>query len=913
MADRPIKILMLEDDPADAELILRELRRAGFAPDYLRVETEEDYLQHLQAGLDVILSDFQMPQFNGLRALELLNANRLDIPFILISGTIGEDLAVQAMKQGAADYLLKDRLSRLGQAIEHALEEARLRKEGERMQQQVLLQSRALDAAANAIIITDQQGNATWVNPAFCALTGYTSEEIVGQNPRLLKSGKHGPEFYRQLWETISAGKVWQGEFINRRKDGSLYHEEATITPMRAADGAITHYIAVKQDITERKLASEQLRMRDQALDQVSQGVLMCDEHRITTYANAGFAKLTGYAESEILGRNCSLLQGPDTDPDTVLTIRAALNAGETFEGEILNYRKDGTPFWNELSLTPIPSEEGQPIQFIGIQHDVTGRKRAEEKVRLSSERLETATKAGGVGVWEFDCQAGLVTWDKQMFALYGQSREGSNAVYERWAGSLHPEDRARTEAELADALHDKTKPFNTEFRIIRKDDGATRYIRAIASLLYDQSGNPWRMIGTNLDVTEEREHEHALALGLAQEKELSEQARAGDRAKGEFLAVMSHEIRTPLNGILGFSELLAKTPELPAESRDYVETITSSGEALLRILDDVLDFSRLEAGHVQMERTRFAPREILGDIRTLLSQQAREKGLTLEVAMDASIPEYLAGDAGRLRQILLNLTGNALKFTEAGTVTLGLRPRQGETKHEFFVKDTGGGITPAQVKKIFQPFTQADSTISRRHGGTGLGLSISRRLAELMGGTLTVRSQPGLGSEFVLTLTLDEAGPLPEVAGPPQMLDASFAAGHPLRILVVEDDRVNLKFMLALLRRLGYEPLAATNGREAVEIQQREQPDCILMDLQMPEMDGIEATKKIRAREKASCAARVAFISALTANIVPADRQRCFDAGMDTYLNKPVRMTALTAILAQASLARADNPVHDR
>jgi len=255
-----LRVLILEDRPADVELMLHELRRAGFEPDWQRVETEADYLAHLGADFDVILSDYFMPQFDAPRALHLLQERGLDIPFIIVTGSISEEVAVESIKQNVADYLLKDRLARLGPAVTRALEQKRLRDERRRTEERLRLQSAALEAAANGIVITDRAGTTLWVNLAFTRLTSYTAEEVIGQNPRLLKSGQHDAAFYQELWETILSGQVWHGEIINRRKDGSLYTEEMTITPVQDERGEITNFIAIKQDVTERKLAEEKLR-----------------------------------------------------------------------------------------------------------------------------------------------------------------------------------------------------------------------------------------------------------------------------------------------------------------------------------------------------------------------------------------------------------------------------------------------------------------------------------------------------------------------------------------------------------------------------------------------------------------------------------------------------------------------------
>lgn len=416
--------------------------------------------------------------------------------------------------------------------------------------------------------------------------------------------------------------------------------------------------------------------------------------------------------------------------------------------------------------------------------------------------------------------------------------------------------------------------------------------------------GQITHFVGIQRDITEQIEREKRLSEALAREQVLAEKALAGDRAKSEFLAVMSHEIRTPLNSILGFSELLSQNCELPEECREFIGIIHSSGQSLLRIIDDVLDFSQLEAGRMQTVAAPFSPEEVFAEIRHSFAAEAAAKGLSLQLSLPHDAPEQLVGDAGRLRQVLLNLVGNAIKFTESGTVTFGWRSAPDGAGQEFFVRDTGPGIAPTEAERIFQPFTQADASISRRHGGTGLGLAICRRLADLLGGRLDLSSELGRGTEFILHLQL----PAPEQARPPKIpttpahIEPSFAEQYPLKILVVEDDRVNRKLTLTLLEKLGYQPLAEENGAAALALCQTQPMDCIFMDLHMPELDGIEATRQLRARERAAAATHRTFIAALTANIFPADRERCIQVGMDDYLNKPIQLLALRQTLQKAA-----------
>ncbi len=766
---------------------------------------------------------------------------------------------------------------------------------------------RLFETSKDGILILDADtGMVADVNPFLLALLGFSHAEFLG----------------KAIWDLGFFKDIVANEdhFAELKRKGRIHYEDL---PVETRDGRrievefFSSVYRVKghqviqcnvRDITERKEAEQSLHLREQALAEVSQGVVICDERSRILYANASYSALTGYDEGEVLGRNCALLQGPATDPETVRKIRGALKAMEPFEGEILNYRKNGQPFWNELSIAPIRGKAGTPTRFIGIQRDITDRKESQAAQKRTLERLQLAMKASKAGIWEHDLHTNRVEVDDQVLALYGAGGEKESS-FEVWQSAIDPEDRDRVNTSIKASIDRGTDAFNTEFRIQRIDDGTPHFIRTEGSIIRDASGRPTRIIGVNWDVTEERMRETKLAEALAQEKELAEKARAGERAKSEFLAVMSHEVRTPLNSILGFAELLAQTPDLPAESSDMAQTIRSSGQSLLRIVDDVLDFSRLEAGRLTIEPSLFSPREILRDIHTALAPLARDRGLAFPLAIDESTPETLWNDAGRLRQVLLNLAGNALKFTAEGSITLGTRPareslKTGRPGFDFFVRDTGPGIPAKDLPNIFLPFVQADSSISRRFGGTGLGLAISQNLVELMGGTLQVQSTVGTGSEFIVTLPLDSPQPqMPSSGEPPvDILDETFAGKYPLQILLVEDDVVNLKLMRMVLHKLGYEPLVAKDGDEAVEIYRRERPDCILMDLQMPRKDGIQATIEIRALEDSTPGGRRAFISALTANIVAANRRQCFEVGMDGYLNKPLKRTLLAMTFKRAS-----------
>ncbi len=500
----------------------------------------------------------------------------------------------------------------------------------------------AVDHSSASIIITDREAVIEYVNAAFSRNSGYSAELAIGQTPRLLRSGHTPPEVYEALWRSILSGESWRGEFLNRHADGTLYWEDAAISPVRGADGEITHFVAVKTDITERRALLDEL---------------------------------------------------------------------------------------------------------------TAARNRAEE----------------------------------------------------------------------------------------------------------------------------------------------------GARAKAAFLATMSHEIRTPMNAVMGYCHLLTDT-RLDVDQRQYLSGVTLAAEGLLHIIDDILDYSKIEAGRLELEAEPFEPRRLLDQTVEVLAARARQKGITLTAALAPDLPGTVVGDRHRLAQILLNLVGNAVKFTESGGVTVSAVPdasaADGAPMVLFTVADTGIGMTAEQMGRLFQPFSQADSSTTRRFGGTGLGLTICAGLVEMMGGRIWAESEPGRGSRFHFTARFAAASAPAPAAELDLEVEALIERVRGMSVLLVEDNPVNRQVATQFLRRWGIDVRPADNGLAAVEILEGEgrSVDLVLMDMQMPVMDGCEATRRIRA----TAGLGDLPIVALTANALPEERKKCFDAGMDDYLAKPFDPRAFLELLAR-------------
>ena len=559
---------------------------------------------------------------------------------------------------------------------------------------------------------------------------------------------------------------------------------------------------------------------------------------------------------------------------------------------------------WFQGAARPERLEDGS-VLWHGYIIDVTARKETEIELRNSREQFVLAVRGSNDGIWDWDFVTNTLFLSAKWKEQLGYRDDELPNAYETFESHIHPEDKPGVIAYVKRYLEGTEKLYDLEFRMLHKD-GSIRWIRARGEAIRDEHGRPVRMAGSQTDVTDRKQAEaqllesnRLLSESTARAEEMARRAEAANMAKSDFLANMSHEIRTPMNGVLGMTELLLDAP-LDAEQRRCAETIRTSAEALLDILNDILDFSKVEAGKLDLRTQNYDLSALLDDFSAATSSNAAKKGLAFRCDIASNVPLFLRGDPGRLRQILTNLAGNAIKFTREGEVSVRCL-LQGDSEHyallRFEVRDTGIGISPDKLPALFEKFSQVDASSTRQYGGTGLGLAISKQLAEMMGGSIGATSEEGKGSLFWCTVLMEkqaEGVRRDDVHNPAEDVSARFDA-EKVRILLVEDNAVNRTVALGLLKTLGLRADTADDGEEAVAALERAPYDLVLMDCQMPKMDGYEATRRIRRMEGPAGAT---VVVAMTAHAMSGDRLKCLEAGMNDHIAKPVSRSALVGVL---------------
>ena len=564
---------------------------------------------------------------------------------------------------------------------------------------------------------------------------------------------------------------------------------------------------------------------------------------------------------------------------------------------EICLNPRSGEPCPVLLSMAVLTLDDQQGLAVIVT--DIRERKQALKNLQDSETRFQMVMDATQDGIWDCNLQTGECYYSPGYLRMLGFAPGQWPAHADTWVGLLHPDEREAIVARAAQLLDTKGK-YEIDFRL-RTHEGHYIWVTSRGQVVErDAAGKPLRAVGTHVDITERRHMLEQLEdLNRNLEVKVAERTReaeAANAAKSQFLASMSHEIRTPMNAVLGLSQLLTDEP-LTKDQQQMVQNINTAGRSLLSIINDILDSSKIEAGQLALEQQPFKMANLLGHVESLMNAVAQEKGLTLALTEESPIAGQVIGDALRIEQVLLNLVGNALKFTEQGGVTVQVIPvsiTKSSARLRFEIQDTGIGLSPDEVARLFQPFTQADTSIARRFGGTGLGLSISKRLVELMGGEIGVTSTYGIGSTFWFELPFDR---LPDEEKPKS--SATEVKGprlEGLRLLVVDDSQINLYLAERVLKREGAEVTLMKDGQQALDAL-RANPqgyDLVLMDIQMPVMDGLAATRAIR--EELGLVTLP--VIALTAGVLAEEKQNALDAGVNDFLPKPMDLGLMASMI---------------
>ena len=805
-----------------------------------------------------------------------------------------------------------------------AVDSASIRLAEETLLKAGALQSAIFNSANFSSIATDANGVIQIFNVGAERMLGYTAAEVVNKitpadisDPGELNS--RAKALSVELATSITPGfealvfKASRGiediyELTYIRQDGTRFPAVVSVTALRDADEKIIGYLLIGTDNTARKQAEEALlkagALQSAIFNSANFSSIATDANGVIQIFNVGAERMLGYTAAEVMNK---ITPADISDPQELIARAKALSvelgtaitpgfealvfkASRGIEDiyELTYIRQDGTRFPAVVSVTALRDADEAIIGYLLIGTDNTARKLVEEEQKKSDQRLRDQqfyTRSlieSNIDALMTTDPFGIITdVNKQMEALTGCTRdELIGAPFKDFFT-----DPERAEAGIKRVLSEKKV---TDYELTaRARDGQQTVVSYNATTFYDRGRTLQGVFAAARDVTERKLFEAELQQAKAA-------AESASRSKSDFLASMSHEIRTPMNAIMGIADLLAQT-ELTEEQDKYVQIFRRAGDNLLNLINDILDLSKVEASELELEQTGFALHDLLEKVTEMVAPRAHEKGLTLTSEIAPGTPTDLMGDPTRLRQVLLNLLGNAVKFTEAGKVTLRVEADDNPampTALRFTVSDTGIGIPLEKLGQVFERFTQADSSTTRRFGGSGLGLTISRRLVELMGGRIWVESELGEGSVFAFAAPFEiwAAHNRPEVLA---VGADSLPPLRPLNILLVEDSPDNCTIIVAYLADAPYQIAIAPTGAIGCEMFIAGNFDLVLMDRQMPVMDGLTATRAIRTWEKVNGRPPVPII-ALTASALKGDRETCLAAGCTAFLTKPIKQEVL-------------------
>ena len=765
--------------------------------------------------------------------------------------------------------------------------------------------ARVVQHTTNAVTIADTHMRITWVNEGFTRLTGYSLEEALGQTPGdLLGSGKADPQTIQTLVSSVARGEPCRVEVLNRAKDGSEYWVDTEVQPTRDADGVLIGFMEIGTDVTVQKQTQKRLeaaiRESRTLLSTVETHTIVsiADHQGTITEVNDAYCDISGYSREELVGQNHRIGNSGMHSAQFWTDMWAVISTGASWRGDVCNRAKDGSLYWVDSIVAPFVGDDGQVERYVSIRTDITERKRAQQVLAEMSDRMALAIEGGSDGLWDWmDIKTNAQWWSPSYYALIGYTPEELPASLASFSSILHPDHMDLCNQAAAGAIAG-TREYDQEHLLMTKTDGY-RWFRSRAKVFRNAAGEAIRMAGSAQDI-------HDRKLAEAQLKEAVARAEQASIAKSQFVANMSHEIRTPMNAILGMLKLLQNT-DLTVRQLDYAAKTEGAARSLLGLLNDILDYSKVEAGKMTLDPRPFRLDRLMRDLSVILSANVGTRNIEVLFDVDPAVPQCLFGDDMRLQQVLINLGGNAIKFTDAGEVVLRLRLVEQTAQDvlvEFSVQDSGIGIAPENQAHIFSGFSQAEASTTRRYGGTGLGLAISSRMVGLLGGTLGVDSALGHGSSFHFQIRFPRAE-MPPVDPPAPPL-AELGA---LRTLIVDDNTVARDVLHHMVQAMGWQADTVASGAEAIAHMEARAADkkppyeVIFMDWQMADMDGWEASQRIR---KLAAGAVTPIVVMVTAHGRELLSQRSAEehALINGFLVKPVTASMLLDAVGDARAA---------